>query len=134
MILFFIYLTFVCACVRACTCACIQRLSVSLSLVKYVVLLRKHHETNMLRFDTAETVIADQSQQESNKLREKLANVKGKKKRPEQRKENSGFLQIQVSNHFVLLEVQSRSSLTLICVVILQRSQDCLFYLVNGTS
>ncbi|KAF0299197.1 hypothetical protein FJT64_003530 [Amphibalanus amphitrite] len=58
-------------------------------------LLRRHHETNQSHYDNVETSLTDQSQQETNKLREKLTNVKGKKKRPEQRKENNGFLQMQ---------------------------------------
>ena len=65
-------------------------------LTVILVLLRRHHETNLSRYEAAESSLADQSYQESNKLREKLANAKGKKKRPEQRKENNGFIQMQV--------------------------------------
>ena len=61
----------------------------------HILFRRRHHETNLSRYDAAEGSLTDQSYQESNKLREKIANAKGKKKRPEQRKENSGFIHMQ---------------------------------------
>ena len=60
---------------------------------KSIPVFRRHHEVNLSRYDAAETSLADLSHKESNKLRERVANTKCKKKRPEQRKETNGFMQ-----------------------------------------
>lgn len=67
---------------------------------------RRHHDSSHARYDSGESTLAGQSQQETNKLREKIANAKGKKKRPEQRKDN-GFVQLQVMLHRLHIAVRT---------------------------